>query len=121
MISDIVQSQFAWGGKGMDKYLNKKFGEYDLSLVGVINPDGREQNTHASTQWSKAWPEIKDKIDWQSLKADPRSWTTIIPKPGSDLVLGVIPVDEGTHRLSGHRRNSGAGTAPPARPDRARP
>jgi len=95
MISDIVQSQFAWGGKGMDKYLNKKFGEYDLSLVGVINPDGREQNTHASTQWSKAWPEIKDKIDWQSLKADPRSWTTIIPKPGSDLVLGVIPVDEG--------------------------
>jgi len=63
--------------------------------VGVINPEGNEQNTHASTQWSQAWPEIKEKIDWQSLRADPRSWTTIIPKPGSDLVLGVTPVDEG--------------------------
>ncbi len=95
MISDIVESNFAWGGKGMDKYLNKKFDEYDLSLVGVINPDGNEQNTHGTAQWSQAWPEIKAKIDWQSLKADPRSWTTIIPKPGSDLVLGVTPVDEG--------------------------
>ncbi|SOB58998.1 PAS/PAC sensor signal transduction histidine kinase [Pseudodesulfovibrio profundus] len=95
MLNEIVKSEYAWGGKGMDNYLNKKFGEYDLSLVGVINTEGKEQNTHASPQWSKAWPEIKDKIDWQSLKADPRPWTTIIPKPGSDLVLGVTPVDEG--------------------------
>ncbi|XXJ18060.1 sensor histidine kinase [Desulfovibrio caledoniensis] len=95
MIKDIVDSKFAWGGKAMDKYLNRKFDEYDLSLVGVITPEGNEQNTHASAQWSQAWPEIKEKIDWQSLRADPRSWTTIIPKPGSDLVLGVTPVDEG--------------------------
>jgi two-component system nitrogen regulation sensor histidine kinase NtrY len=95
MIAEIKKSEFAWGGKAMDKYLNDKFGEYDLSLVGVINPEGNEQNTHATAQWSQAWPEIKGKIDWQSLKADPRSWTTIIPKPGSDLVLGVTPVDEG--------------------------
>ncbi|AMK10004.1 MAG: PAS domain-containing sensor histidine kinase [Pseudodesulfovibrio sp.] len=95
MIKEIIESKFAWGGKGMDNYLNKKFDEYDLSLVGVINPEGNEQNTHATAQWSQAWPEIKEKIDWQSLRADPRSWTTIIPKPGSDLVLGVTPVDEG--------------------------
>lgn len=95
MISEIIKNEYAWGGKGMDRYLNKKFEEYDLSLVGVINSEGNEQNTHATAQWSSAWPEIKEKIDWQSLKADPRSWTTIIPKPGSDLVLGVSPVDEG--------------------------
>lgn len=95
MIKEIIESKFAWGGKGMDNYLNKKFDEYDLSLVGVINPEGNEQNTHATAQWGQAWPEIKEKIDWQSLRADPRSWTTIIPKPGSDLVLGVTPVDEG--------------------------
>ncbi|CCH49263.1 sensor histidine kinase [Pseudodesulfovibrio piezophilus] len=95
MIGEIVQSKFAWGGKGMDNYLKKKFSEYDLSLVGVITPEGNEQNTHATQQWEQAWPEIKEKIDWQSLKTDPRSWTTIIPKPGSDLVLGVSPVDEG--------------------------
>ena len=95
MIDEIVKNEYAWGGKAMDKFLRKKFEEYDLSLVGVITPEGNEQNTHASTQWSQAWPEIKEKIDWQSLKADPRTWTTIIPKPGSDLVLGVTPVDEG--------------------------
>ena len=95
MITEIVTSKYAWGGKAMDGYLNKKFDEYDLSLVGVITPEGNEQNTHTSAQWSQSWPEIKEIIDWQSLKADPRSWTTIIPKPGSDLVLGVTPVDEG--------------------------
>ncbi|MEF2230197.1 MAG: ATP-binding protein, partial [Pseudodesulfovibrio sp.] len=95
MIDEIVKNQYAWGGKAMDNFLSKKFEEYDLSLVGVITPEGNEQNTHASAQWSQAWPEIKEKIDWQSLKADPRAWTTIIPKPGSDLVLGVSPVDEG--------------------------
>ena len=95
MIGEIVNKEYAWGGKAMDKFLRKKFEEYDLSLVGVITPEGNEQNTHASAQWSQAWPEIKEKIDWQSLKADPRTWTTILPKPGSDLVLGVTPVDEG--------------------------
>lgn len=95
MIGEIVTNKYRWGGKAMDKFLNKKFDEYDLSLVGVINPEGNEQNTHATAQWSQAWPEIKEKIDWQSLKTDPRAWTTIIPKPGSDLVLGVTPVDEG--------------------------
>jgi len=95
MIGEIIENQYAWGGKGMDTYLNKKFDEYDLSLIGVINAEGKEQNTHATPQWEQAWPEIKEKIDWQSLKADPRPWTTIIPKPGSDLVLGVTPVDEG--------------------------
>ncbi|BDQ34374.1 sensor histidine kinase [Pseudodesulfovibrio portus] len=95
MINEIIKNEYAWGGKGMDSYLNKKFTEYDLSLVGVINSEGNEQNTHARGQWASAWPEIKEKIDWQSLRADPRSWTTIIPKPGSDMVLGVTPVDDG--------------------------
>ena len=95
MIGEIVKNKYAWGGKTMDTYLSTKFNEYDLSIVGVINPEGNEQNTHTSPQWNESWPEIKEKIDWQSLKADPRSWTTIIPKPGSDLVLGVTPVDKG--------------------------
>lgn len=95
MIGEIVKSEYAWGGKAMDIYLRKKFDEYDLSLVGVINPEGNEQNTHSTAQWGLAWPEIKEKIDWQSLQADPRAWTTIIPKPGSDLVLSVTPVDDG--------------------------
>jgi len=95
MINEIVKTEYAWGGKGMDKYLKKKFSEYDLSLIGVINADGTVQNTHATPQWEKSWADIKEKVDWQSLKADPRPWTTIIPKPGSDLVLGVTPVDEG--------------------------
>jgi len=95
MIAEIRRSGYAWGGRAMNDYLGGKFEEYDFSLIGVINPEGQEQNTHATAQWEQAWPEIKEKVDWQSLRADPRSWTTIIPRPGSDLVLGVTPVDEG--------------------------
>ena len=38
MIKEIIESKFAWGGKGMDNYLNKKFDEYDLSLVASSTP-----------------------------------------------------------------------------------
>ena len=95
MIDEIVKRQYAWGGKAMDVYLKDKFDEYDLSLVGVVTPEGNAQNTHQTVQWSQSWKEILDRVDWQTLKAAPRTWSTILPKPGSDLVLGVVPVDEG--------------------------
>ncbi|GAB7021458.1 sensor histidine kinase [Salidesulfovibrio brasiliensis] len=95
MIDEVVQRQYAWGGKGMNTLLGEKFEEYDLSLVGVITPTGTVQNTHYSAQWEKAWPAIKEKIDWEGLKADPRQWSTIIPTPQSDLIVGVTPVDDG--------------------------
>ncbi|WP_018124289.1 sensor histidine kinase [Desulfovibrio oxyclinae] len=96
MIDEIVDRRFAWGGKGMNDFLGEKFEEYDLSLVGVITPKGSVQNTHYSAQWEKAWPEIQEKIDWEGLRSDPRQWSTIIPTPQSDLIVGVTPVDDGT-------------------------
>ncbi len=95
MIDEIVERKYRWGGKGMDKFLGDKFKEYDLSLVGVVTPAGALQNTHADPQWEKVWPEITGKVDWNKMQKNPRTWSTIMPKPGSDLVVGISPVDKG--------------------------
>ncbi|WP_147819701.1 sensor histidine kinase NtrY-like [Salidesulfovibrio onnuriiensis] len=95
MIDEIMEREYKWGGKGMDSFLGDKFEEYDLSLVGVVTPDGSIQNTHSSPQWEKVWPEITQKVDWESMVRNPRIWSTIMPKPGSDLIVGISPVDKG--------------------------
>jgi two-component system nitrogen regulation sensor histidine kinase NtrY len=95
MIDEIKEREYRWGGKGMNTFLGDKYAEYGLSLVGVVTPAGKFQNTHSSARWEKAWPEIAEKVDWESLKEKPRPWSTILSKPDSDLIVGVTPVDEG--------------------------
>lgn len=95
MIDEIVEREYKWGGKGMNRFLGDKFQEYDLSLVGVVTTEGNIQNTHSTAQWEKVWPEIAEKVDWANLRENPRTWSTIMPKPGSDLIVGISPVDMG--------------------------
>ena len=96
MIAEIKRNEFAWGGKGHGQLPERKVRgiRSEASWASSIRR-ARSRTPTPRPQWTQAWPEIKETIDWQSLKADPRSWTTILPKPGSDLVLGVTPVDEG--------------------------
>ncbi len=93
MIDEIKERQYRWGGKGMNRFLGNKYTEYNLSLVGVVTPDGKFQNTHSAAQWEKTWPEIVAKVDWDSLKKKPRPWSSILARPSSDLIVGVTPVD----------------------------
>ena len=95
MLHDIRQRNYAWGGKAMDKYLDDKFVEFDLSLLGVVGPDTKDQNQHPEQTWAAIWPEIKERVDWEGLKATPRYWSTIMPTAGQDLIVGLLPVDEG--------------------------
>ena len=95
MLHDIRQRNYVWGGKSMDKYLDDKFVEFDLSLLGVVGPDTKDQNQHPEQGWAAVWPEIKERVDWEGLKATPRYWSTIMPTAGQDLIVGLLPVDEG--------------------------
>ena len=95
MLHDIRQRNYAWGGKAMDKYLDDKYVEFDLSLLGVVGPDTKDQNQHPEQTWAAIWPEIKERVDWEGLKATPRYWSTIMPTAGQDLIVGLLPVDEG--------------------------
>lgn len=95
MLESIIERKFAWGGKAMDAFLTEKQQEYDLGVVGVVRSDGTPQNWHADELWEDLWPEIKGSVNWESLKERPEFWSTIRPGPGADMVVGLMPVDEG--------------------------
>ncbi|BBD07305.1 sensor histidine kinase NtrY-like [Desulfovibrio ferrophilus] len=95
LVDRIVLRKYAWGGKAMDEFLQEKRQEYDLGVVGVVRPDGTKQNWHAEAMWEDLWPDIKGSINWESQKEHPEFWSTIRPGPGADMVIGLMPVDDG--------------------------
>ncbi len=95
MLVDIRERQFAWGGKVMDEYLEVKFKEYDLSLLGVLSAEGVRRNLHASSSAENALGEIVERINWEELRQNPRYWSTLMPTAGNDLIVGLLPVDDG--------------------------
>ena len=95
IIDAIVKRQFAWGGKGMDNFLDEKFKEYHLSILSVVTPDGKTQNSHAEKHWDQTWPEISARIDWDGLRTQPRYWSSRISTSSNDLIVGLVPVDGG--------------------------
>jgi two-component system, NtrC family, nitrogen regulation sensor histidine kinase NtrY len=95
LLSQIRERQMAWGGKTMHAVLNEKRMEYGLGLVGVLTPQLQEQNWNADEVWTAVWPELRLGMNLESLLENPRVLSTIHPGPESDLVVGVVPVDEG--------------------------
>jgi len=95
ILERIRERGLAWGGKTMDNFLGEKRQEYDLGLIGVIRPDLDQQNWHILEDWSQSWDDVRDKINWDDLRERPQFWSTIRPGPGSDLVFGMLPVDDG--------------------------
>ena len=95
MLGDIRARNYAWGGRAMDKYLDEKFVEFDLSLLGIVGPDAKDLNRHPDPGWETLWPEIRERVDWEGLRSTPRYWSTIMPTAGQDLIVGLLPVDEG--------------------------
>lgn len=95
LLDRIREGRLAWGGKSMDQFMETKREEYDLGLLGVLTPDRREQNWRQAEDWAQAWPEAKAAIAWDSLARQPDFWSTILPGPAADMVVGVLPVDGG--------------------------
>ncbi|WP_291329193.1 ATP-binding protein [Desulfovibrio sp. UCD-KL4C] len=94
VLKTIKANHYAWGGKSMNQFLTIKLGEYDLGLLGVLQPDGEKLNWHSEGSWEKAWSEIYNKVDWKNMREHPHFWSTIHPMPGNDMVIGVLPVDD---------------------------
>jgi two-component system nitrogen regulation sensor histidine kinase NtrY len=95
LLARIREGRLAWGGKSMDQFMDTKREEYDLSLLGVLSPERAEQNWRQTDDWVQAWPEAKAAIGWDSLAQRPDFWSTILPGPAADMVVGVLPVDGG--------------------------
>jgi two-component system nitrogen regulation sensor histidine kinase NtrY len=95
IVDHIRERRLLWGAKGMDEYLEQKSREYGFSLVGVLRPgDLGEQNWHANAEWRESWPEIKDSIDWSSLREEANFRTHLLSGSQKDMMVGIMPVDE---------------------------
>ena len=95
ILADVTRNHYAWGGKAMDTYMAEKQNEYGLWTLGIVGPDGREQNRHPEGVFTRMWTEARGKVDFADLRKNPRYVSTMLSTSGSDLVVGLLPVDEG--------------------------
>ncbi|SDB49848.1 two-component system, NtrC family, nitrogen regulation sensor histidine kinase NtrY [Desulfonatronum thiosulfatophilum] len=95
LLYQIRDRQMAWGGRNMNAFLDEKRLEYNLGLVGVLSTQLREQNWNADEDWAKVWPELRSEMNLESLLENPRILSAIHPGPEFDLVVGILPVDDG--------------------------
>jgi two-component system nitrogen regulation sensor histidine kinase NtrY len=95
IVETIRTSKFVWGGKAMDRLLISRREDLDLSLIGVLTPSRNEQNWHDAPEWESGWADIKKGIAWSELEENHQFWSAVWPGKEADLVVGIVPVDEG--------------------------
>jgi len=95
VLSQVAANHFTWGGKNMDAHLVDSRREYGLSVIGVLTPDGRDQNKHPPQVFDRVWGEVRTKVDLADLRKNPRYVSVMLSSAGNDLIVGILPVDEG--------------------------
>jgi len=95
VVSQVAANHYTWGGKSMDVHLAESLREYGLAVIGVITPEGRDQNKHPPQIFDRVWSEARTKVNLDDLRKNPRYVSVLLSTSGNDLVLGLVPVDEG--------------------------
>jgi len=95
VIAQVAANHYSWGGRNMDAHLEESLREYGLAVIGVISPDGRDQNKHPPQVFDRVWSEARTKVNLEDLRKNPRYVSVMLSTAGNDLVLGLVPVDEG--------------------------
>ena len=95
VISQVAANHYTWGGKSMDNHLEESLREYGLSVIGVITPEGKDQNKHPPQVFDRVWSEARTKVNMDDLRKNPRYVSVMLSSAGNDLILGLVPVDEG--------------------------
>jgi two-component system nitrogen regulation sensor histidine kinase NtrY len=95
VISQVAANHYTWGGKSMDAHLVDSLREYGLTVIGVLTPDGRDQNKHPPQVFDRVWAEARTKVDLADLRKNPRYVSVMLSSAGNDLIIGILPVDDG--------------------------
>ena len=95
VLSQVAANHFIWGGKSMDTHLVQSLREYGLTVIGVLSPEGRDQNKHPPQVFDRVWAEARTKVDLEDLRKNPRYISVMLSSAGNDLIVGILPVDEG--------------------------
>lgn len=94
ILSAITEAKLLWGGAGMDALLQTKQKEYGLTLVGIINPQGIEQNWHGPEGILGIWKKTRERIDWAHVASNTFS-SLLWAADNADYVFGVLAIDKG--------------------------
>jgi len=94
ILAHLRERKLDFNAKGVDAVLRQKSREYRLNLSGVITGAMQQKNWEADPVWNDVWPRIRDEIPFAELGKDFKYWGTLWPHPDSDLVVGVMSVDE---------------------------
>ncbi len=95
VLTQVADNHLTWGGKAMDAHLVDSQREYGLAVIGVITPEGRDQNKHPPQVFDRVWGEARGKIDMEGLRKKPHYVSVVLSSAGNDLIVGILPVDEG--------------------------
>ena len=95
VLGQVAANHYTWGGKAMDAHLVASMAEYGLAVIGIVTPEGRDQNKHPPQVFDRVWGEARGKVDLESLRKTPHNVTVMLSSAGNDLVVGILPVDEG--------------------------
>jgi len=95
VVDQVAANHYTWGGKTMDTHLQESLREYGLAVIGVITPDGHEQNKHPPQRFDRVWAEARTKVNLDDLRKNPRPVSVMLSSVGNDLIVGILPVDEG--------------------------
>jgi two-component system nitrogen regulation sensor histidine kinase NtrY len=96
LLNQVDACGCAWAGPEMDALLQDKMREYGLGLVGLAGPQLSLVALHQSSEGvAPGWEDIRAKVNWESLKEQPRYWSMLWPGQAADFVVGVMPVQGG--------------------------
>jgi two-component system nitrogen regulation sensor histidine kinase NtrY len=94
ILGHLRERRIAWNAGGADEAVRAKGREYRLSLVGFVTPTLQERGWQAAPVWGEVWGKVRTEVPWSELAQRPAYWATLWPHRQSDLVVGVLPVDD---------------------------
>lgn len=94
ILGHLRERRIAWNAGGAEEAVRAKGREYRLSLVGFVTPTLQERGWQAAPVWGEVWGKVRAEVPWSELGQRPAYWATLWPHPQSDLVVGVLPVDD---------------------------
>ncbi|MEF2146601.1 MAG: ATP-binding protein [Desulfovibrionaceae bacterium] len=89
----VREREFRWGGKAMEAFVQEKYDEWGLNLLGVVDADGKYVNLVRDQRVRRAWGAIEGEIR-RRYQVAPES-AFLLKGGGVDYVVVYRPVDEG--------------------------
>jgi two-component system nitrogen regulation sensor histidine kinase NtrY len=94
ILAHLRERKLDFNAKGVDAALRQKSREYRLNLSGVITGTMQQKNWDAAPVWNDIWPQLKAEVPFAEFGKGMKYWATLWPHPDSDLVVGVMSLDE---------------------------